>query len=154
MPIFVHLREVDADKGPPLGAMQDLFTILQTVGVEPTRVCIHCFCGSNDDLQQIVARGYFVGLTGFIARKKKGSHLRALLAQDILSMSRLMIETDCPYMKPDAEYIPIDIGVRGRSMMEPCILPAVCHAIAECTGVAPAIVAETTTANAIRFFDL
>ena len=41
-----------------------------------------------------------------------------------------------------------------RGQCEPCVVPAVAKAVADCLGVAPAAVAQETTANARAFFGL
>jgi TatD DNase family protein len=65
LPLFVHCRERDADKGPPLGAYADAMAVLaRRPGLPAGRVCVHCFTGGRADLAQLVAAGYMVGLTG------------------------------------------------------------------------------------------
>ena len=50
MPLFLHERDVDADKGAPLGSAADLMGILDRAGVPPKRVCVHCFTGGEEAL--------------------------------------------------------------------------------------------------------
>lgn len=152
-PLFLHERDRDAAKGRPLGSASELQQILQEVGVEPSRVCVHCFTGSGADLKAYVDRGYFIGLTGFAAMRKRGAHLRTLLEEGKLPLGQLMLETDCPFMMPDKEFLDEAVGLQGRRM-EPCALPAVCRAVAACYGVSAEEVARVTTANAVRFFSL
>ena len=64
-----------------------------------------------------------------------------------------MVETDAPFMKPDREYLPALKRLR-QGQCEPCCLPAVCRAAAECLGLPADEVARATTANAMAFFDL
>jgi len=56
-------------------------------------------------------------------------------------------------MMPDKGYLPADLGIQGRKN-EPCAMPAVCRAAAECLGRPPRQVAEVTTESALRFFSL
>mmetsp|Transcript_160209 Transcript_160209/g.283811 ORF Transcript_160209/g.283811 Transcript_160209/m.283811 type:complete len:589 (-) Transcript_160209:77-1843(-) len=151
MPLFLHER--DAGRGPALGSSRELLEVLAECGVEPSRVCIHCYTGNKQNLQAYLSRGYFIGLTGFAGMKQRGFHIRAMLQKGVLPLQQLMIETDCPFMMPDKEYLPVELGLQGRRM-EPCGMPAVCRAVAECLGVDPADVARITTANATRFFGL
>jgi len=153
MPLFLHERDRDASKGAPLGSCSELVRILEDAGAEPSRVCIHCFTGGEGDLKNYIARGYFVGLTGFAGMRKRGSHIRELLTRGVLPLRQLMLETDCPFMMPDKDYLPANIGIRGRRN-EPCAMPAVCRAVAECLGVGASEVARVTTRNAATFFGL
>ncbi|CAJ1408113.1 unnamed protein product [Effrenium voratum] len=153
MPLFLHERDRDSSKGKPLGSAADLKKILQDCNVESKKVCIHCFTGPAEDLQEYIGKGYFIGLTGFAGMKKRGAHIRQLLATGALPLQQLMIETDCPFMLPDKEYLPDSLGIAGRKN-EPCCMPAVCRAIAECLEVPPQKVAQVTTSNALRFFGI
>ncbi len=57
MPLFLHERDVDSSKGSKLGSAADLQGILSDCKVEPTKVCIHCFTGSKEDLKYYVSQG-------------------------------------------------------------------------------------------------
>lgn len=151
MPLFLHERDRDRNKGQPLGSARDFVKILDETSVHPSRVCVHCFTGTEDCLRTYVDRGYFVGLTGFVGLKKRGAHIRRALEAGSLPLERLMLETDCPFMMPDGEYLPQEIKITDRKN-EPCAMPAVCHAAAECYGVPAADVAQATTATARKFF--
>jgi Tat protein secretion system quality control protein TatD with DNase activity len=65
LPLFVHLRERDADKGDALGAYADALDILSRYieTVPPHRVCVHCFTGSEADLRKLATAGFMIGLT-------------------------------------------------------------------------------------------
>lgn len=153
MPLFLHERDRDAHKGPAIGFSPDLLDILDSCRVEPTRVCIHCFTGSGHALRTYVERGFLIGLTGFAGMKQRGAHIRELLQQGALPLNQLMIETDCPFMMPDKCYLPSELGIQGKRN-EPCAMPGICRAVAECLGESPEQVAAITTANALRFFGL
>lgn len=153
MPLFLHERDRDSQKGPSLGSARELLEILDSCKVEPQRVCIHCFTGSGDDLRPYVERGFFIGLTGFAGMKLRGGHIRELLRQGALPLNQLMIETDCPFMMPDKCYLPAELGIQGRRN-EPCAMPGICRAVAECLGETPEQVAAITTRNAVKFFGL
>ncbi|CAE8588893.1 unnamed protein product [Polarella glacialis] len=153
MPLFMHERDRDAVKGAPLGSAGDLRKIIFESEIDPSKVCIHCFTGSDKDLKEYISRGYQIGLTGFAAMHKRGAHIRRFLEAGDLPLHHLMIETDCPFMLPDKQYLPDSLGIKARTN-EPCCMPAVCRAVAECFRVAPEEVARQTTENAARFFGL
>ena len=83
----------------------------------------------------------------------RGAHIRQLLRQGALPLRQLMLETDYPFMMPDKSYLPSDLGIQGRRN-EPCAMPGVCKAVAECLEETPELVAAATTENALRFFGL
>ena len=157
--LFVHER--DRGKGRILGSHEDLCHILEESGIEPSRVCIHCFTGTEEHLQDYLRRGYTIGLTGFIGKFRRGAVLRDTLTKIAASdegcellLSRLMIETDAPYMRPDLDpsiASSIQLARRGN---EPCVLPAVARELAKCLGVSAATVARRTTNNSKSFFKL
>eukprot|EP00854_Cymbomonas_tetramitiformis_P003096 gene3096-3930_t len=148
-PLFVHERDVDPDKGEPLapgssrtrrqralealGSHEDLCRIMDEVGIQPSRVCVHCF-------------------TGFVGMRKRGAHVREALQNGSLPLERIMVETDSPFMQPDKVYIPKELGISyGKN--EPCVVPAVVRAVAECMEVPEQQIAHATTQNALRFFN-
>lgn len=62
-----------------------------------------------------------------------------------LPLDRILLETDCPYLSP--------VPYRGKRN-EPAYLPYVAEKIGEIKGVSLEEVAEITTANAIRVYNL
>ena len=153
-PMFIHERDRDTNKGPPVGSHGDLVRILDEVSEgdgELPPVCIHCFTGADDALRDYVSRGYYIGITGFVCMVKRGARLRAALTAGLVPMDRLMVETDAPYMKPDG--IPDDVGVVGRTN-EPCVLPTIVRTLAKCYNVEEAELALQVTKNTEKFFKL
>ena len=95
---------------------------------------MHCFTGSEAELRDYAQRGYYVGLTGVVAMRERGAALRAALQDGALPLAQLMLETDSPFMRPDREYLP-EVKSLRQGRCGPCVLPAVCNAVAECYGV-------------------
>ena len=110
--VFIHERERDEAKGEPLGSFTDLLACIDdelvTAGAsfDPRRVCVHCWTGPEEQLVELVRRGYMVGITGFICKRKRSSHLRSAISRGLLPLEQLMVETDAPYMLGDADYYP------------------------------------------------
>ena len=94
-----------------------------------------------------------IGLTGFVGMVQRGAAVRDALRAGELPLHQLMLETDSPFMRPDASYLP-DVRRLRQGQCEPCCLPAVCNAVAECFTLPADEVARATTANAERFFQL
>ena len=159
-PLWVHVREVDAP-GAPLGAYADAIAILGASGLDPRRVCVHCFTGSEAELRAVRTFGARVGFTGFLGIAKRSGATRsaaaALAAAGLLDVARgdVLLETDAPFMLPDKAYVPAalgkQLGLRGGKN-EPAVLPAVARALADALGADARDVAEATTAAAAAFF--
>jgi TatD DNase family protein len=103
---------------------------------------LHCFSGDLQVAHAALALGFCIGVDGPVTYPSAGG-LRAIVAQ--LPLDRLLLETDCPYLPPQAW--------RGRRN-EPAYLTYIAAKVAEVKGVDLAKVAEVTTANAARLFCL
>jgi TatD DNase family protein len=101
------------------------------------RACVHCFTGDAKELKHFVAKGYFVGITGFVCKKNRAGDLRSALKAGLLPLKQLMIETDGPYMSP--------LGKVRRC--EPAMLGYVARELAELMGVELLELCTQTTAN-------
>ena len=143
-PLFLHERDHETN---PLGSHRDLLAILDTHGVDSARVCVHCFTSSDEgQLREYVRRGYMIGITGFVCKKKRGASLRAFLRNDTLPLAQCLLETDSPFMQPD--------GWPPNTPNEPSSIPVIARVVAACLGVPVATVIAVTTENAHRFFKL
>ena len=158
----------EAGSGPPLGAYADLLAVLTkyvACGLAPHRVVVHCFTGGEAYLRALSDAGLSIGVTGFVGMKKRAAPtVAALVSGDLgtslLRAGRLHLETDAPFMLPDAEWVPPGVkhAIKGRN--EPCIMPAVCRAVAAAlahgAGDAPTAgeVAQRTAAASSTLFRL
>lgn len=87
LPVIIHSRDATAD-------------YLEILEKYRPRGVVHCFSGSADTCKIVVEKlGMYVGFTGAITFKnaKKAPEAVACCPVD-----RLLFETDCPYMAPDA----------------------------------------------------
>lgn len=130
LPVVIHMRE----------AAQDALTILdefpQVKGV------FHCFSGSLEVAKELVRRGWYIGFTGVITFKNAR---KAVEIAEWLPLSRLLIETDCPYMAPEP--------LRGRRC-DPSMVPLMAKKVAELKGIPVEDVARATANNARTLFRL
>ena len=104
------------------------------------RGVFHCFGGSLEQAQQVIASGHLVSFTGIVTFKN-GTAVREIAAQ--LPLSDFMVETDCPYLAP--------VPFRGKRC-EPAHTRLVAESIADARGVAVEEIARATTATAENFF--
>lgn len=139
-PLFLHERN----------AVPEFLQILDGMFSKNGKVdvCVHCYSSPDiNELKEYISRGYFIGITGFIAQKR-GQEILKLLRE--IPLSRLMVETDAPYLTPDS-YSGLKTFKRRN---EPCMLPFVIHAISNQLELPAHQVAHTTALNAARFFHL
>lgn len=123
-------------------------------------IVIHCFTGSVSEMSAYVAMGFYIGICGFICKDSPGKALRDALKEGVLPLDRILLESDAPYMIPNAPEKELDDVCKallkrcqpGRN--EPCTLPIVAHTVAKCLGVDAEEVARASAENARRVFDL
>ncbi|HVM11571.1 MAG TPA: TatD family hydrolase [Actinomycetota bacterium] len=128
--LVVHVRE----------AWPDALRILDEERVE--RVVLHCFSGEETMAEQAAARGWFCSFAGPVTYPKNEGLRRAAA---VLPSDLLLVETDSPYLPPQA--------LRGRPN-EPANAVAVVEAVAAARGESADAVAAATRENARRAFEL
>lgn len=106
------------------------------------RGVMHCFSGEQRYLEGVLALDLYVSVAG-TATYPRNRRLRELVGQ--APESRLLIETDAPYLPPQPQ--------RGRRN-EPAFIGAVAATLADCLRVAPADVARITARNAQRLLNI
>lgn len=104
------------------------------------RGVFHCFGGTMEDAQEVLAMGHLVSFTGIVTFKN-GTAVRDVAAG--LPLDSFMVETDCPYLAPTP--------FRGKRC-EPAHTRLVAEMIANARGLSLDELARTTTATAEAFF--
>ncbi len=104
------------------------------------RGVFHCFGGTIDQANEVVALGHLVSFTGIVTFKN-GSEVREVAAR--LPLDQFMVETDCPYLAP--------APFRGKRC-EPAHTRIVAETIAASRGIPLEEIARATTATAEAFF--
>jgi TatD DNase family protein len=137
LPVFLHQRD----------AHDDFVEILESTLPDISRAVAHCFTGEHESLREYLAMGLYIGITGWICDERRGRHLHDIV--DVIPDDRLLIETDAPYL------LPRTIKPRPKTRRnEPMYLPEVLRVVAEARGQSEEHVANVTTENARRFFNL
>ena len=137
MPVFLHEREAD----------QRMLEILREYRDHLPAAVIHCFTGSKEALYGYLDLDLHIGITGWICDERRGTHLHELVKS--IPASRLMIETDAPYL------LPRTLRPKPKSgKNEPSYLPAVLEEVAKHRNVAAHVLAKQTTECAQAFFNL
>ena len=135
LPVIIHCRE----------AFADLFKILDEdyrVGNGYAPGVLHCFTGTMEEAEQVIARGWFLSLSGIVTFKKS-EELRNVAKK--VPLNQLLIETDTPYLAPQSK--------RGKTN-EPSYLPEIAAVIAQAKGISTEELAAATASNAKSFFRL
>jgi TatD DNase family protein len=137
LPVFLHQRDAHADFRAILGD----YAPRLAGGVA------HCFTGGRSELEDYLALGLHVGVTGWVCDERRGEALRAAVPH--IPAARILVETDAPYLMPR------DLRPKPATRRnEPANLPHIVAAVAALRGESPAALAAASTANAVRLFRL
>lgn len=136
-PLFLHQRDAHAD----------FLAMLRGCAGAPLRGVAHCFTGGAAELDDYLALGLSIGITGWFCDERRGRHLAALVSR--IPTQRLLLETDAPYLLPrDLRPPP------AHRRNEPMHLPHIGAAVAAARGESSADCAAHTTAHARALFQL
>jgi len=137
MPLFLHQRD----------AHERFMEILKPWRDKVPGAVVHCFTGTRDELLDYMDLDLHVGITGWICDERRGADLRANVS--LISIDRLMIETDAPYL------IPRDLRPKPRSRRnEPRWLPHIARTVAQHRGDDVATMTQEVLATTREFFGL
>ena len=101
----------------------------------------HCFSGTLEEAQKLIELGFYLGIGGVVTYKN--SDLKDIIRE--IELSDLVLETDSPYLPP--------VPYRGKRN-EPSYLNLVCKKVAEVLEVTEDEVADVTSHNAAKVFQL
>lgn len=87
-PLFLHERSASADFIRRFKKHPDICT----------KSVVHCFTGDKAVLEQYLAMGFSIGITGWICDEKRSKELRE--AVRLIPLDRILVETDAPYLVP------------------------------------------------------
>ncbi|HCW05243.1 MAG TPA: hydrolase TatD [Clostridium sp.] len=85
LPVVIHDRN----------AHEDTLNIIKEY--PKVKGVVHCFSGSPEFARQCLKEGYYIGITGVVTFKNAKKIVEVV--KD-LTIDRLLVETDCPYMAP------------------------------------------------------
>jgi TatD DNase family protein len=133
LPVIFHERD---SNGRLIDILKSHFTTGQN-GV------VHCFSGSEDELKQYLDLGLYIGITGILTIKGRGSDLRKMAP--LIPGDRILIETDAPYLTPTPE--------RNHTQRnEPAFVRSVLLKLANVRREDPASLAETLWNNTCQLY--
>lgn len=129
LPIVVHSRNATDD-------------CIEVVKQYPLlKGVFHCFSGNTEQAQNLIERGFLLGIGGVVTFKNAG--LDEVIEQ--IGLTNVILETDSPYLAP--------VPFRGKRN-EPGYLRYITEKLALLSGKEPEEVAKITTQNAINLFNL
>jgi len=137
LPLILHCREEAPDKKD---ASAMLFKALEENLDKPFKGVMHCFSGDEKLLEKCLDAGLHVSFTCNITYKNADRAREVLKAAPL---NRLLLETDSPFLAPQAK--------RGKRN-EPQYLTYLTEAIAENLNIAKEEVERVTTENCKRLF--
>ncbi|WP_223668753.1 TatD family hydrolase [Kangiella shandongensis] len=140
-PLFIHERD----------AGDTMLEFLEHYSDQLPPVVIHCFTGSRESLEQYIAMGLYIGITGWICDERRGQGLAQMV--DTIPNDRLMLETDAPYLTPRDLTREQKKQLQGNRN-EPCLLPHVAQKVAQCRRQPLKELAADCYNNTVRFFNL
>jgi TatD DNase family protein len=136
LPLVIHTRE----------AWDETFEILEQEGAPAHAAEIgavfHCFTGDSAVAERAVRFGFYLSFSGIMTFPKALSLHQAAASVDL---SRLLIETDAPYLAPQ--------GYRGKRN-EPAYVRVIAEKLAQLRNCPFEKIAEITSGNAERLFKL
>lgn len=136
-PVFLHQRD----------AHPDFMAVLRNHRPALGAAVAHCFTGTAGELEDYLALGLSIGITGWFSDERRGAHLAALVAR--IPERRLLLETDAPYL------LPRDLRPRPKSRRnEPMYLPHIGAAVAHARSESLEYCAAHTSAHARALFAL
>ncbi len=133
LPLIIHNRESDAD-------MVDI--LAKAYDEKEFKAIIHCYSSSWKLAESALEMGFYISASGIITFNS-ATDIRESFAK--VPFDRLLVETDAPYLAP--------VPKRGK-VNEPANVVLTAKKLAEIKGVSLEKIAEVTTANFKRLFEL
>ena len=136
-PLFLHQRD----------SHEEFIKILRKYSSDINKTVVHCFTGTQAQLDDYLELDAYVGITGWICDEKRNIDLRKTIKN--IPLSKLMIETDCPYL------IPKDLPDKPKNNRnEPSNLNHIAREIAMLMEVDEEILRTKSFENTLNFFDI
>lgn len=138
--LCIHCRPSDGT----VDAYEDLLEIIKEVkaGNPELRFEVHCYTGDAATAKKFVELGAYIGLNGIVTFDKTTRSEEVVKA---VPLENIILETDAPYLTPKSN--------RGKRN-EPSFLPEVAEQIAYWKNISIDEVAEQTTNNAKKLFNI
>lgn len=135
-PVIIHDREAHGDCLEIIKKFPDVNGVF------------HCFSGSVETARELISMGWYISVGGVVTfnnAKKLVDVVEALPSMGNNAMSRLLLETDCPYLTP--------VPFRGKTNNS-MYIKYTAQRISELTGVPYDELLDMTFENGKRFYNI
>lgn len=129
-PLIIHSRSANVET----------LRVLKDEELPGRKGVMHCFSGDLQDLQSFLDLGFYISVAGPVTYPKSHA-LRELIKE--IPRERLLLETDCPYLSPQAYR-----GLRN----EPAFVKSTYERVALILNIEPAALALQIQDNVFRLF--
>ncbi len=137
LPVIIHCRDAAFE-------MADfLHQFVTKHGLSSLQGVMHCWGGTPEETQLFLDLGFYISFSGTVTFKNA---IPIHAAAQMVPENRLLIETDCPFLAP--------VPKRGERRNEPAYVRFVADKLAQLRSVPLEQLADQTTFNAIRLFNL
>jgi TatD DNase family protein len=134
-PLFFHQRD----------SHEDFIKILRKYSSDISKAVVHCFTGTQSQLDDYLELDCYIGVTGWICDEKRNVELRKTIKN--IPLSKLMVETDCPYLIPKNL-----LGNPKNNRNEPCYLNHIVAEISMLLDVDEEDIRKESFKNTLSFF--
>jgi TatD DNase family protein len=131
LPLVLHTRD----------AMQETIDVIKEYNGRGLTGIFHCFGGTPENAKDIIVQNFYLGIGGVVTYKNSG--LSEVVKE--IDLKYIVLETDAPYLTP--------VPFRGKRN-ESSYLKYIAQKIADIKNISVGQVAEQTTANAEKIFNL
>lgn len=132
-PIIIHTRDAEKD------TLEILEQVYRTGELKKSGI-IHCFSGSLELARRALDMGFYISISGIVTFKSANA-LREIVKE--IPLSRLLVETDCPWLAPEP--------FRGRKN-QPAYVVKTLEKVAELKGISASELDKITTENFEQLF--
>ncbi len=132
LPVIFHCRMAHDD-------LIEIVNELQTEHTKQLKGVIHCFTGKWRQAKKYLEMGFYLGFNGIIFKLNLDKIIKKV------PLEKILIETDCPYLTPPRA---------GKERNEPIFVRYIVEKLAEVKGLNYEEIAENTTRNARKLFNI
>ncbi|MBN1388280.1 MAG: TatD family hydrolase [Bacteroidales bacterium] len=131
LPVVIHSRN----------SLEKILTLIDNSGLQDLRGVFHAFTGSIEQANEIISRGFLVGIGGILTFKNSG--LDKVIR--LIDLENIILETDSPYLAP--------VPKRGKRN-ESSYIKFIAERLADIKNIPVDEIADITTSNCINLFNL
>ena len=134
-PLFLHQRD----------SHEPFIKLLNNYKTDIDKAVVHCFTGTQQELDEYLKCDFYIGLTGWICDERRNKDLRSSIKN--IPLNRLMLETDSPFL------IPRNLSPKPKSNRnEPKNLMHIATEIAQLRNESVQEICNATYRNSLDFF--